>query len=330
LSVCRDERETARFERVMLVLSGGGALGAWQAGAYAAMDSGGFEPDWIIATGIGAINAALVAGSPPRSRVGKLRAFWNRAADLLGRARPPGFLARLRGGAAPTRNLSLLSGFLAEQVDFARINSGTLRLGLAARHATTGTEVLFDTDRHVLGPEHVLAAAGIAPARAEGELWGGAETLAGAPVSLLDQVPPADTLCFVLDCFDSEPGRIKGGSRSRQRIAQFRSRHDLRRALGFIAERLPPELREDPEIAACLARGSMATMNLVHLVHEVNPALIAARADDFAAGPTNARWRAGERDMAASLARPALLAPPPRRVGVVVHELRGGAAPLRP
>lgn len=329
MPVFRDERGTARFERVMLVLSGGGALGAWQAGAYAAMDSGGFEPDWIIATGIGAINAALVAGSPPRSRVGKLRAFWNRAEDLLGPARP-GFLARLRGGAAPARNLSRLAAFLAEQIDFTRINAGTLRLGLAARHATTGTEVLFDNDRHVLGPEHVLAAAGIAPTRAEGELWGGAETLAGAPVSLLDQVPPADTLCFVLDCFDSEPGRVKGGSRSRQRIAQFRSRHDLRRALGFIAERLPPELREDPEIAACVARGSMATMNLVHLVHEVNPALLPARADDFAAGLTNARWRAGERDMAASLARPALLMPPPRRVGVVVHELRGGGAPLRP
>jgi hypothetical protein len=67
-------------------------------------------------------------------------------------------------------------------------------------------------------------------------------------------------------------------------------------------------------------------MNLVHIVHEVNPAAAASGAADFSAARMTPRWRSGELDMAASLARPALLAPPPRRTGVVVHELRGGAA----
>jgi NTE family protein len=327
LPVFRHEKGTARFDRVMLVLSGGGALGAWQAGAYATMETAGFEPDWIIATGIGAINAALVAGNAPRSRVVRLREFWQRAPELLAPARR-GLLGRLRGAKA-SGNSARLAAFLADQVDFARINAGTVRLSLAARHAATGSEVVFDNDRNVLGPEHVLAAAGIAPVRIEGETYAVAEPLGGAPVPLLDQVPPADSLCFVLDCFDPEPGRVKGGSRSRQQIAQFRRRHDLRRALGCVAELLPAEFRAHPEIATCLAQGSMTTMNLVHLVHEVSPALLAGAVDDFATGRTNPRWRAGELDMAASLARPALLAPPPRRVGVVVHELRGGAAPMR-
>lgn len=327
MPVFRDERATARFDRVMLVLSGGGALGAWQAGAYATMETAGFEPDWIVATGIGAINAALVAGNAPRARITRLRAFWMAAEEILAPTRRR-LRDRLRG-ATPARDPGRLAAFLAEQVDFARVNAGSVRLSLAARHEATGSEVVFDNDRNVLGVEHVLAAAGLAPIRIEGETYAAAERLAGAPVPLLDQVPPADTLSFVLDCFDPEPGRVKGGSRSRQQIAQFRRRHDLRRALGCIAELLPPEFRAHPEIAACLAQGSMATMNLVHLVHEVNPALLEGAVDDYAASRANPRWRAGELDMAASLARPALLTPPPRRVGVVVHELRGGATPLR-
>jgi NTE family protein len=306
----------------MLVMSGGGALGAWQAGAYAAMETAGFEPDWIVATGIGAINAALIAGNAPRARITRLRAFWRRAETLLA---PPrrGFLGRQRGTPA-SRDLA---DFLAGHVDFGRINAGAMRLALAARHEATGGEVGFDNDRDVLGVEHVLAAGGVAPTRIEGEAYGVAETLAGAPVSLLDEVPPADTLSFVLDCFDPEPGRVRGGSRSRRQIARFRGRHDLRRALGCIGELLPPELRAHPEIAACLAQGSTATMNLVHLVHEADPALALGAAADFAPSRTDRRWRAGELDMAASLARPALLAPPPRRAGVVVHERRGGATP---
>ena len=42
----------------MLVFQGGGALGAYQAGVYQALHEAGIEPDWIIGTSIGAINAA--------------------------------------------------------------------------------------------------------------------------------------------------------------------------------------------------------------------------------------------------------------------------------
>jgi NTE family protein len=325
LPVFRDDRGMARFERVMLVLSGGGALGAWQAGAYSAMETAGFEPDWVVATGIGAINGAIVAGNPPRRRVGRLRNFWGALAPLLVPGRK-GLLRRFLGKAGAGPDHRRLQALLADHIDFTRINAGTIRLSLAARHAATGSEVVFDNDRQVLGPEHVLAAGGIIPTRIEGELYASEDTVPSAPVQLLDGVPPADTLCFVLDCFDPEPGRVRGGSRSRQLIAAFRRRHDLRRALGIIAENLPAELRADGDIASSLALGSMATMNLVHLVHEVNPALLPKSVADYAPQRVTPRWRAGELDMAASLARPALLAPPPRRSGVVVHELRGGTA----
>ena len=62
--------------QVVLVLQGGGALGAYQVGVYAALHEAGVEPDWIVGTSIGAINAAIIAGNAPERRVDKLREFW--------------------------------------------------------------------------------------------------------------------------------------------------------------------------------------------------------------------------------------------------------------
>ena len=62
----------------MLVLQGGGALGAYQAGVYQALHEAGIEPDWIIGTSIGAINASLIAGNEPENRLERLAEFWSR------------------------------------------------------------------------------------------------------------------------------------------------------------------------------------------------------------------------------------------------------------
>jgi NTE family protein len=64
------------FERVVLVLQGGGALGAYQAGVYQAIDEANIHVDWICGTSIGGINGALLAGNPPEQRVERLREFW--------------------------------------------------------------------------------------------------------------------------------------------------------------------------------------------------------------------------------------------------------------
>src|SRR6266702_8700188 len=64
------------FERVALVLQGGGALGAYQAGVYEALAEAGLHPNWIASISIGAINAAIIAGNSPNSRVDRLREFW--------------------------------------------------------------------------------------------------------------------------------------------------------------------------------------------------------------------------------------------------------------
>ncbi len=76
--------------QVVLVLQGGGALGSYQAGVYQALHEAGIEPDWIIGTSIGAINAGIIAGNELEHRLSKLVEFWKRMEqNPLGGLRDP-------------------------------------------------------------------------------------------------------------------------------------------------------------------------------------------------------------------------------------------------
>jgi NTE family protein len=72
----RQARNRPPFECIALVLQGGGALGAYQAGVFEALTEAGVEPDWIAGISIGAFNSAIIAGNPPEARVDRLRQFW--------------------------------------------------------------------------------------------------------------------------------------------------------------------------------------------------------------------------------------------------------------
>src|SRR6476646_459328 len=76
--------------RVVLVMQGGGALGAYQVGVYQALHEAGIEPQWVIGTSIGAINGAIIAGNPPERRLARLTQFWH-----LGQSRQYGNLGAL-------------------------------------------------------------------------------------------------------------------------------------------------------------------------------------------------------------------------------------------
>lgn len=339
----RPEKSLARFERIALVLSGGGALGAYQAGAYAALERSGVRPNWIAGTAIGAVNAAIIAGSLPHERTLRLRRFWQeagrRARGRSRRALGAWFgkktargLAMLRretepppAAAKPALDVAALRELIDDAVDFDRVNSGAVRLVLGAVNLATGAETFFDNDRHVLGPDHVLAGTplpGAPPVAIDRQLYGGG----AVSVSALDNARPADTLCFAIDGYDGGPSGYGGVSRTRREIAAMRRVHDLRRMIGLLGERLPTALRTESDVRRCLAEASNATMTILHLVHEVEPFALALKMADFSAAAIARRWKAGESDVATSLAHRHWLAPPPRLAGVVVHEVRGGLA----
>ena len=76
-------RSRPPFDCIALLLQGGGALGAYQAGVYEALAEANLHPDWTAGISIGAINSALIAGNPPESRVEKLREFWQQITTPL-------------------------------------------------------------------------------------------------------------------------------------------------------------------------------------------------------------------------------------------------------
>ncbi len=191
------------FECISLLLQGGGALGAYQAGVYQALAEANLHPDWVAGISIGAINAALIAGNPPEKRVDKLRSFWEGitavpawdwsahphmpiAHSIDGRkiANQMSAMSALFGGVAgfftprmltpwlqPAGSAKAISYYdtsdlratLERLVDFDMINANDIRFSVGAVNVRSGNFVYFDTTTHTIKPEHVLASAALPP-----------------------------------------------------------------------------------------------------------------------------------------------------------------------
>jgi NTE family protein len=190
------------FECIALLLQGGGALGSYQAGVYAALAEAELQPDWVAGISIGAINGALIAGNAPERRVEQLRKFWEQitaaphgldawlaplsqasdvmrgwmnqttAAMALFGGAPGFFTPRLMtpwcvpaggAGAISYYETAQLHSTLERLVDFDRINSGAVRFTVGAVNVRSGNLVCFDTETHRIGPEHVLASGALPP-----------------------------------------------------------------------------------------------------------------------------------------------------------------------
>ncbi|HET6160079.1 MAG TPA: patatin-like phospholipase family protein [Dongiaceae bacterium] len=217
--------------QIVLVLQGGGALGAYQAGVYQGLSEAGIEPDWVIGTSIGAINAALIAGNKPGKRVAAMREFWERMRSLayfgdawLGAlsgvvanfgtvARGvPGFFApnplALFGlhfpagaGQAAYYTTAPLKETLNSVVDFDCLNSKQVRLTVGAVNAMSGMMRYFDSRDMKLDAAHVMASGALPPAfpavEIEGEPYWDGGIYSNTPIEVVfDDKPRRDSVIF--------------------------------------------------------------------------------------------------------------------------------------
>ena len=183
-------------EQTVFVLQGGGALGAYQAGAYTALAEAGYMPSWVAGISIGAVNSAIIAGNPPECRGERLRAFWEEVSSRLtgwplandDNSRKlfnetsaamaalwgvPGFFeprvppAVLMPPGTPEAisvyDSAPLYATLNELVDFDLLNSGAVRLSVGAVEVLTGNMQYFDTTSQTVGPEHIMASGALPP-----------------------------------------------------------------------------------------------------------------------------------------------------------------------
>ncbi len=231
------------FPRVAYVLQGGGSLGAYQMGVVKGLLEAGYEPDWLSATSIGAIQAAIIVGNPPNKRIERLEEFWRRVAtytpldmfgelgttqtmyNMLGTSSAllwgqPGFFSpKWYNGGLPVlgdpRSLSYydttpLKETLLELIDFDLLNSCPIRLSLGSVQISTGHLIYFNNINYRITPEHIMASAALPPGfpaiEINDELYWDGGVHSNSPLEvILEAIPADDTLCFLIDCFGGHP-----------------------------------------------------------------------------------------------------------------------------
>jgi NTE family protein len=236
-----DER-LSRNEKTVLVLQGGGALGAYQGGAYEALAAAGHAPDWVAGVSIGAINGAIIAGNPPEKRVERLRQFWElvssrlvappisvddtsrkifneASAALVASTGAPGFFdprlppAIFMPGGTPEAigiyDTTPLKRTLLQLVDFDLLNSGAVRYSVGAVDVATGNLKYFDSGEETICPEHIMASGalppGFPPVEIDGRLYWDGGIVSNTPLQYVIDggVPRRDMVIFQLDLFSA-------------------------------------------------------------------------------------------------------------------------------
>lgn len=235
----RAAEEFGKHEERILVLQGGGALGAYQAGVFEGLSAAGFTPNWVAGTSIGAINAALIAGNLPENRLERLKAFWDLVSsrtpghspfsgmDLMRpwlnrvsaasaatfgipgfyvpRMPPPAFAPDGSIGALSYYDTEPLRATLNELVDFDLINSGAVRLSLGAVNVCTGAAVYFDNTTHTIDANHVMASGALPPAfpptEIDGEWYWDGGIMSNTPLLHVAENPQINALVVQVDLF---------------------------------------------------------------------------------------------------------------------------------
>jgi NTE family protein len=250
--------------QVVLVLQGGGALGAYQVGVYQALHEAGIEPDWVIGTSIGAINAALISGNRPGQRLDRLNEFWDRVeqrwpvtgffdwlglgnalvnANTVARGIPAffrpnelalaGVKAEVGVESASYYSTAPLRETLLELVDFEYLCECQTRLTVGAVNACSGHMRYFDNRDTRLSVEHVMASGALPPAfpavRIDGEPYWDGGLYSNTPIeAVLDDKPRRDSLIFAVNVWHQsapEPESIQQVM-ARQKDIQYASRAD--------------------------------------------------------------------------------------------------------
>ncbi len=247
--------------RIVLVFQGGGALGAYQAGVYEALHEAGIEPDWVIGTSIGAINAALIAGNDVENRLAKLTEFWRRVEQ----GGLPGMTSEAGMGAALANFNTVVNGIqaffkpnplaflgahwplgpesagyystaplretLGELIDCRLIARNAPRLTVGAANVVTGEMHYFDSRDMPVGIEHVMASGALPPAfppvRIGGQLYWDGGILSNTPVeAVFDDNPRENSLVVAVHVWQvrgAEP-RTMMEVAGRQKDVQYASR----------------------------------------------------------------------------------------------------------
>jgi NTE family protein len=349
--------ERARVEeKKVLLLQGGGALGAYQAGVYEELAGHGIAPEWVAGISIGAINAAIIAGNAPEKRVEKLRAFWNLVSgSLQGEPLVPGDLARtmfneynagvalafgINGFFRPRvpppfvylpgspqalsyYDTAPLRATLLSLVDFDRINRGEARLSVGAVNIRNGNFVYFDSARQIIGPEHIMASGalppGFPPVEIDGEYYWDGGLVSNTPLQYVTEEDDRlrDLLLFQIDLFSARgplprnlfdvadrEKDIRFSSRTRLNTDEAKQMQEKRAAFHRLLQKLPEEMKGDPDVQLLTNRHCVNAMSIVHLIYRRKHYETQSKDYEFSRNSVEEHWHSGRLDMRRTLRHP--------------------------
>jgi NTE family protein len=233
---------------------------------------------------------------------------------------------------------------LEELVDFDYLNATGPRLSVGAVEVASGNFAYFDSATTRIGPAHILASGalppGFPPVEIDGRLYWDGGLVSNTPLQYVMEKAGAEALCiFQVDLFSARgkpPANlievqqrekdIRFSSRTRLTTDRFRELHALSAAADRLREKLPPEWRDDPDLALLRSATPDGPIALVHLIHRHQEFEGASKDYEFSRRSMIAHWAAGERDVARTLAHQDWRDRVPGQGGLQVFDLtRGGA-----
>jgi NTE family protein len=326
--------------RVALALEGGGALCAYQAGVYQALHEAGIEPDYIVSESMGTVNAAIIAGNPPESRVERLGEFWSMVGSsafdfglgwspllstLFGiqglvspRVISPIFMPLGGPEATSFYDPTPLRETLYRMVDFDLLNRGRVRFAAGAVNVGTGNYVYFDTAHMMVTPEHVLASTAFPPTMPMVELdgesyWDGGLSSVTALSHLLNDVRDTNMLIFQIHLFaaasrlprnlkevQTQAHNIRYSSRARLVTDYYLKTQGLRQTLKEVLQKLPEERRGEREQALLEDLAADPRVDILNLIYRQD-AGTEITTSDFSGKAIKAHWLAGYEDTVVAL-----------------------------
>lgn len=230
----KDEQKL-QFETV-LIMQGGGSLGAYECGVYKTLAKRGIKFDIVAGTSIGAVNAAIIAGSQNNDPAKDLEDFWLNLAETITSSLLPDNMRMMLSWmyAAIWGNpkaftpkwfipspdyffpyswpyfydITPLKNSLKKYVDFPKLKSPDRpRLIVTSTDVQKGKPVTFDSRRIDIDADHVLASAsypfyGIAWTQKDSRyLWDGT-LLSNTPLrEVIDASPRCDKKVYIVNLF---------------------------------------------------------------------------------------------------------------------------------
>jgi NTE family protein len=233
----------------------------------------------------------------------------------------------------------LLRATLERFIDFDRINTGATRLSLGAVNVRTGNFVYFDNTTRTIGPEHVMASGALPPGfpavEIEGEHYWDGGLVSNTPLEWVVQSEPRqDTLAFQVDLWSAEgefprdlaevamrQKEIQYSSRTRANTDHFRRQQHLRCVMATLLEKLPPELRDSPEVRELAPYVDHKVFSVVHLIYRSKHYEGHSKDYEFSRLSMQEHWQAGYMDAVRTLRHPEVLERPADLEGVATFDL---------